>query len=331
VFCLSRTSFPLPLILRLFYKNMPIPAVYLSLQKTFHSLTVPPSEMRRARQFLVTFVFLCGCGVQQPPQLVTQPGISLSDYKVLAVAPISNETGQNYDFDFVGAFTEDLSSALRSQGYHVASASSAPDGSLLVRCRVLAYEPGNAFERYMLPGTGETEVTVATSLVDKKTNEVLGGISTSKEVMVGAFGAPGAYKSVFEAVSQDIAVSIDRKIKGESAPSTYTARNFYMSPESSARVDSEVKLYEPSELASVKYFTITDAQSRSCRQKIWDPPASQENALAQMKLQASSIGANGITNLTCQDESSASALSQNCFSVVTCSGSLIKVKVPPTP
>jgi hypothetical protein len=143
-----------------------------------------------------------------------KPGVSLSGLKQLGVAPASNDTGQTYELDIGGVFTNDLVSALRSKGYTVTDPNTAPADTVIVQCSFITYAPGNAAQRWLLPGLGPTEATVKTSLIDKSTGSVLGVMLTMKRETGGGLLSVGAYKYILQRVADDVAEVIDRKIKG---------------------------------------------------------------------------------------------------------------------
>ncbi len=96
-----------------------------------------------------------------------------------------------------------------------------------------------------------------------------------------------------------------------------------VNPETAARLDSEVKLYQPSEVRSLKYTTIGKIEAWSCKNKLWDPDPTQGDALSQMKLKASSFGAKGIVDVQCSGEGT--GLDTNCWSSIVCVGTAIKL------
>ena len=178
---------------------------------------------------------LSGCAARQPPQISTEPGVSLAGYKEIAIAPVSNETGQTFDFDFVSAFTDDLKLALRAKGYDVTDPKASSPNTLIVQCSFAKYEPGNRAERaatdvaalaavallpspgLLLPRAGAAEATVNTTLIDKKTGEALGDMVVTKAVGSGLFGGSDAYSSILVSAANDIADAIDNKITAPSA------------------------------------------------------------------------------------------------------------------
>ncbi len=98
---------------------------------------------------------------------------------------------------------------------------------------------------------------------------------------------------------------------------------YSVNPETAARLAGEVKLYETAEIASLKYTPIKAIESWSCQARFWDPDATREDALAQLRLKASSFGANGILDVQCSSQGT--SLVTNCWSTVKCVGTAIKV------
>ena len=88
-----------------------------------------------------------------------------------------------------------------------------------------------------------------------------------------------------------------------------------------ARYRSEVRYYEKQPDGSTLLQPI---RATSCKQKIWDPGASQEDAIDQLRAKAAQLGGNGITNLTC-DDPEGMTLSKNCWSAFTCRANVIRV------
>jgi hypothetical protein len=168
---------------------------------------------RRAAILIAALLLVVSC-TAPPPELEMQPGASLLGRKTLAVAPASNDTGQTYELDIAGVFTDDLTSALRSKGYTVVDATTAPADAVIVQSSFISYAPGNAFQRWLMPGLGPTEATVKTILTDKSTGSVLAGMLTRKEVTSGGLFSVGAYEFILQHVADAVAAAIDKKIKG---------------------------------------------------------------------------------------------------------------------
>ncbi len=172
--------------------------------------------------FAVAVLWACAT---EPPPLVTDPGVSLAGRTNLVVATASNETGKTFDYDFTDTFTDDLKSSLREKGYTITGAKAAPPDALLIQCSFLSYSPGNAAARVV--GAGTTEARVKTTVIDKKTGEVVGDLLTTKQVGGGfpllcpicaaavVTTTVGEYETILKGVADDVATAIDRSIKGD--------------------------------------------------------------------------------------------------------------------
>jgi len=162
---------------------------------------------------LVAFAVLWGCAAEQP-QLVTEPGVSLTGYRELEVAPVINDTGQTVDSNFIDTFAADLKAALRSKGYDIIDAKPAATDTLVVICTFLKNSPGG--------GVLNPEVSLQTTLLDKRSNKTLGAILTTVEgqsalggvLFADPAGWCAGYDCLLGRVANQIAAEIDRKIKG---------------------------------------------------------------------------------------------------------------------
>lgn len=91
----------------------------------------------------------------------------------------------------------------------------------------------------------------------------------------------------------------------------------------------EVKIYKPADLIGMDYVRLGDIQATSCRNMLWDPPASEADAVSQLRLKAFARHANGLIPWGC--ESYGTELSKNCWSSVTCAATAVSIIVGPKP
>jgi len=88
----------------------------------------------------------------------------------------------------------------------------------------------------------------------------------------------------------------------------------------------------------VKVFTLDNSANRpeitqhignissySCKQLVWDPPASKGNALDQLRLKAMEMGADGIIDVVF-DSKGTDTWGTNCWETVQASGVAVKFK-----
>ena len=164
-----------------------------------------------------------------------QPGASLSDYHVLQVGKVSNDTGQTFSDDIIGFFTDELKSDLRDKGYDIAEQGDVPGNVLIVNCSIVAYSPSTAGTKAeamalgLVPGgflvTPKDTTTVKATLVDQKTGKVMADIvSKESETETGLMPATSigyghglslisTEKLVLREAAWGVASKIDQKMK----------------------------------------------------------------------------------------------------------------------
>lgn len=96
-------------------------------------------------------------------------------------------------------------------------------------------------------------------------------------------------------------------------------------PADKQKAIQNMKVYESKELAALKYEVVGDVQGFSCKNKVWDPPATQADAISQAKIKAFDLGANGLGNVQCGPLEGTS-LSRNCWESLACTGQGVRVK-----
>lgn len=63
----------------------------------------------------------------------------------------------------------------------------------------------------------------------------------------------------------------------------------------------------------------------SCKNKLWDPAATRENAMSQLKLLARQAGGNAVANVSC-DAPYGTSTRTNCWESIICRGTAITIK-----
>ena len=89
--------------------------------------------------------------------------------------------------------------------------------------------------------------------------------------------------------------------------------------ESAMRLRKEIPIFDISELQKKEYRRIGQIEATSCMNKLWDSPASREDAIDQLRYKASALGCNGITNLICEQREGTN-VAKNCWNSITCYG-----------
>ena len=89
-----------------------------------------------------------------------------------------------------------------------------------------------------------------------------------------------------------------------------------------AQVRSEMKRY--TDLPPASYTVVKDLDATSCQSYLESPKATDEDAIDQLLFKASSLGANGLSNVSCGSRHWVDVF-KNCWSSVKCRGTAIKV------
>ena len=90
------------------------------------------------------------------------------------------------------------------------------------------------------------------------------------------------------------------------------------------KLRSKIKVYSQADLDAIKYETIQPLQATSCKNQLWDPPPSQEDAIDQLRFKTQALGGNAIINILCESVEGTS-IAKNCWSSVTCYATAIKI------
>jgi len=131
----------------------------------------------------------------------------------IEVGKVSNATGQTptVDGELVNIeqlLTEKLTEKLRHDDFLWAGGQGR---RLVLSSRIIEYEPGDAFKRWLLPGWGSTVVAVEGELHDE-TNAVVGTVRARRTVSFGGAYTIGAWRSIFSSVAEDIVSELRSRI-----------------------------------------------------------------------------------------------------------------------
>lgn len=85
-----------------------------------------------------------------------------------------------------------------------------------------------------------------------------------------------------------------------------------------------VQIYDPAQLPALTFQVIDLVEGISCKNMVWDPPASRSAALEQARYQAWKLGANGLTNLDFSAPEGTN-YGKNCWESITVSAEAIRV------
>ncbi len=114
---------------------------------------------------VVITVFLAGCGATNlesklPESFSLQPG------QTIEFLPIENVTGKTLDPPADQIFNQYMSGLLKER--KLLNVTNEP-ATVILKSKLIEYEPGNAFGRWLLPGLGTTVCTVDAEILEKGT------------------------------------------------------------------------------------------------------------------------------------------------------------------
>lgn len=154
-------------------------------------------------------LLLNGCLGAASHNLTLSPGYVPPPHPRVEVAPVTNDTGEQFDLDVCSELRNALNQELTRQHLDIASM---PEASKLVlQTRILDYEKGNAFKRWLWPGYGGTRLIVQANLCTPDNKEV-GSIRVVRSVEMGGVYSVGEWKEIFATVARDIVSEVKDKV-----------------------------------------------------------------------------------------------------------------------
>ena len=157
----------------------------------------------------ISALALVGCGATQftaklPESLVLKPG------EAIEFLPIENATGKTLELPADQIFNEYMTSLLRERKL-LKMALDQP-ASLVLKAKLIEYEPGSAFGRWLLPGVGTTVCAVLAELLDKKTGALVGRMEARQTVSFGGLYSIGAEHYICRRAADDLISEIETRL-----------------------------------------------------------------------------------------------------------------------
>lgn len=90
------------------------------------------------------------------------------------------------------------------------------------------------------------------------------------------------------------------------------------------KLKTEIPVYDRDQLKGVRYKVVQPLEATSCKNLLWDPPATEQDATDQLRFKARTVRANGLMNLSCFTGEGTS-LYKNCWQAFTCNAIAIQV------
>jgi hypothetical protein len=155
---------------------------------------------------MVVFV-ASGCGSSHH-NIAMQNDYVMKPSSKVEVGKVINTTGEQFDVNVEQMLSDALVKKLGEE--HLLYASNAGQ-KVSTNCKILTYEKGNAFKRWLMPGWGATSLSIQCDLFDS--NKVVGSLNAMKSVTAGGAYTVGAWEKVFADIADDVVEDIKTKVK----------------------------------------------------------------------------------------------------------------------
>ena len=156
----------------------------------------------------MTLFLLSACGtVQHKMSLLNN--FSPDSATGVEVGKVTNETGKTFDPEINvedmlrRALTEKLTAEKLLW-------SNTTPKKLVLDSKILDYDAGDAFKRWLLPGWGATVLTIQSDL--RQDGQLVGTVDAKRTVSVGGAYTIGAWKTVFDNLAGDVVEDLRAKI-----------------------------------------------------------------------------------------------------------------------
>jgi hypothetical protein len=152
---------------------------------------------------------LTGCGAIHHSANFESGFLPKPDTKI-KVGTVVNETGQTFDIDIPNMLAGELSRALKNEG--LLWTEGLNNEHLIISCKIVGYEKGNALKRWLVPGWGSTALSVQCDLNKNTSSQIVGSVNALHSVSAGGLYSANAWKTVFTDLSKDVTKDLRSKI-----------------------------------------------------------------------------------------------------------------------
>ena len=158
---------------------------------------------------LVAALILAGCGATSFDSKLPD-NYSFKTGQTMEFPPIENVTGKTLEPPADQIFNEYMGNLLKER--KLLNLSSQPV-AVVLKTKLIEYEPGSAFGRWLLPGLGTTICTVDAEVLDKQTGALIGRLQSRQTVSFGGAYSIGADSYICKRVADELIAEIDKKLE----------------------------------------------------------------------------------------------------------------------
>jgi hypothetical protein len=128
----------------------------------------------------------------------------------IEVGAVTNETGKTFEIDIPKMLTDAFGEALANE--RLLWTGSTTSEHLIITSKIVEYEEGDAFKRWLLPGWGTTVLSIHCELKESTTGRMIGAVDARRTVSIGGAYSIGAWRTVFAGVAKDVVKELRAKI-----------------------------------------------------------------------------------------------------------------------
>ena len=166
---------------------------------------IPVKKIVQITLLGVTIVWGTGCASARH-KLTMNADYQLKPNTCFEVGKVSNTSGQEFDIDVEKRFSDALSDKLRSEDMLWKSGGAS---GLQVRTRIICYEKGNAFYRWLNMSSGDTVLSVECDLWEE--SRIVGSAEATRRIHTGGLYSIGAWSYIFSDVAKDLVADLRRQ------------------------------------------------------------------------------------------------------------------------
>lgn len=153
--------------------------------------------------------FMTGCGTVKHTMSLSSGYAMRPDAKI-EVGPVVNQTSEKFDIDIEKMLADALTERLQKE---ILLATGGDSPKLVILSKIVEYNKGNAFKRWLLPGWGSTVLTIQCDL--KEGDNIVGTAEARRTVSIGGGYSIGAWKTIFGSIAGDIVKDLKKQLPGK--------------------------------------------------------------------------------------------------------------------
>jgi hypothetical protein len=157
---------------------------------------------------------LAGCAAPEKPVMYVEPEAATKPYSMLVLAEVKNNTGADVPDEILQRTAQRLANSLRESGYTVSATKPAGDAQeyLLLDAKMLRYEGGSTFGRWIGFGAGTAVCGLEVGLIDGRTGRTVGDMAATQKIEGGGLYSLGAGNYIVDHCADSVASGIAEKI-----------------------------------------------------------------------------------------------------------------------